>query len=555
MAEPPFQMPGHRWDPDKKRFFKILPGQSLDASSSSSSKPACGNIDKSKRKRDEEQASAEGHFATTPRLPVVNLYTPPRSSSSRSTSAFAPERSDPVSLKQKGRASVAAPHSIEQRRIEAAYSHLSLCSVRKIGPHLLRSNEVVSMQTDADDQFLLLLSGYGDIIRITPLSDISEFMSKGAGAAGLGLLWRSSQGCWQGLCDPDGTHHGLKYQPLQQQLPCNLLLDFFPDDGSTTIQSTFLSYPAPLRSQVCTAWAARELVLPHGNSAVLAVSTRKKIQVFGTDLPPRGPFFDHASNVFELQRSDIMAIALDLSGEKVFIGTRSGLVMVWQWRSTRQPRNSFRREEARTLLEGEGSVTNLEVVSSDELIVARINGQVQLVDTTTCQVKQHFKGHVNSYAFDISFAVEADSRLMALAGLDRRVRVWSLDSPLPLGTAIDKLPHIFHSATNGLGEDQQRDYQRGRDIYDDSTSESFRRLHPGHDGKPGAARGTTLSSMVFPKDVKTLHWHPRYAYESCNLHEIHALHQEQGPEQRQPQKRFKDLLVVAGEWLYQFRWP
>lgn len=548
-------MPGHRWDPEKKRFFKILPGQSSEASASSSSKPASGNIDKSKRKHDEEKASAEGHFASTPRLPAVNVYTPPKSSSSRTTSAFAPETSDLVSLKQKGRASVAAPYSSEQRRVEAAYSHLSLCGVRLIGPHLFRSNEVVCMQTDADDQFLLLLSGSGDIHKITPLSAISEFKSAGAGAAGLALLWRSSRGLWQGLCDPNGTHHGLKYQPIQQQLPCNPLLECFPNDGNTTIQSTFLSYPAPLRSQVCTAWAARELVLPRHNTAVFAVSTRKMMQVFSTDLPPRGPFFDHASNVLDLQRSDVMAVALELSGEKVFIGTRSGLVMVWQWRSTRQPRNSFRREEARTLLEGEGSVTNLEIVSSDELIVARINGQVQLVDTTTCQVKQQFRGHVNSYAFDLGFAVEGGLRLMALAGLDRRVRVWSLDSPLPLGTSIDKLPYIFHSATNGLSEDQQRDYQRGAEIYDDSTSDSFGRLHPAHDGKPGAARGTTLSSMVFPKDVKTLHWHPRYAYESCNLHEIQALHQEQGPEQRQPQKRFKDLFVVAGEWLYQFRWP
>ncbi len=178
-----------------------------------------------------------------------------------------------------------------------------------------------------------------------------------------------------------------------------------------------------------------------------------------------------------------------------------------------------------------------------------------MVDISASKVIRRFRGHVNSYDFRLGFAIDADLRLLALAGLDRKVRVWSLDSALPLGTASLTLPHVYHAPTNPVEEKQQSDDHLGATLWDESTSATFSKAHPATNEIPAMRKGLTLSNVTFPTEVRALHWHPRFATEGCDPHEMHAMRQEEGGEAKMPSKRWKDLYVGAGEWMYQFRWP
>lgn len=44
---------------------------------------------------------------------------------------------------------------------------------------------------------------------------------------------------------------------------------------------------------------------------------------------------------------------------------------------------------------------------------------------------RHYSGHRNSYMFDLGICVDEKNRLLACAGDDCRIRVWSLDDDAP----------------------------------------------------------------------------------------------------------------------------
>ncbi|SPO30408.1 uncharacterized protein UTRI_06338 [Ustilago trichophora] len=573
MADPPFQMPGHRWDPVKKRFFKILPGQPNDGSSdialASSSRNAIGSKSRSKgngkKGKQQQETWPDLHWKTIPRLPAIRQKTFRFTHKSSFAAAFV----DPITLKQQGRKPVTATGTGEQDRTEATYSHLALFQARK--PYLVANNNatVVDMQTSADGQTLLITSDVGKITRWSAVCRPEEavlWLTEHDSKA-LIYMWNSTTSMVLVFTDADGaTRRGgqlLKcsrspYQRVPTK-PVTFRTRKLPDLGSDTTQSVVGSVTIP--SQTITSLTVSQTLRADSSTpqakgpaedgepenstetTVLAVSTGTGVQihVFVT-------FFVSQVAKVAFSESDIMATAFDLSGGVLYCGTRSGLVLAWGWRRSAVMIHPV-QDHLSTILQGTSSVTNLRTVSSDELLVVRINGEVQLFDTTMGQVKRQYQGHVNSYDFKLGFAVDPELRLLALAGLDRRVRVWSLDSPLPLGTAMPELRS--HCAQESKAEDTQLD-----DIdLDESNSETFRQFHPAQDGKPAIVRGATLGSIVFPKDVRALHWHPRYPFEGSDPVEVHAVRRAVGVDYSLPQQRWKDLFVAAGDWVYQFRWP
>ncbi len=66
-------MPGHRWDPEKKRFFRILPGPTTSTSGSSSGAQGSGS-----RHRGSKQRKTEKQKKEPPRPPLPPLPLPPR---------------------------------------------------------------------------------------------------------------------------------------------------------------------------------------------------------------------------------------------------------------------------------------------------------------------------------------------------------------------------------------------------------------------------------------------------------------------------------------------
>lgn len=572
MAEPPFQMPGHRWDPDKRRFFKIIPGSSGNSASASTSSvagSASSNKLNKKKGKQRETAWTDEMLASTPRLPAIDIRTPAQKLS-KHRSAFQGTILDPVSLRQQAGLSVTARQISGQARTEATYSHLALSTARRPFFHLTGPSEVIGLQTDADHQSLIVLAPEY-IVRTFPTHGVSQLLCVMRCAEAQSFIWRSSQRLWFGFFEADETQKGIcsLYMPTLSRdegiHPAYHSLQ--PSAAAIDASLSIFEHREPVRAQGQDSWAFAEVIyapLENGvatrqNRAVPHVQLHTTISyalATGALVAVRGfvsakasqhcrPAFDIAVRV----SSDVMALGFNLDGRVLYCGTRSGKILAWQYFND-IPGPAPKAATVEMPIEAEGSVTNLAVVSDTELLIVRINGKVQLVDMATGQTKQRYLGHVNSYQYKLGCAVDKESRLLALAGLDRRVRVWSLDSPLPLGTAETSLASVLHPF-----ERRHEGQQLSNELYDESDGQAFLSAHPPTGGHSGIRRGSTLSTIVFRSDPGVLHWHPRYAYEGVDPYEAHAIRQGQDSSYRPPRSQWKDLFVGVGEWLYQFRFP
>lgn len=548
-------MPGHRWDPEKKRFFKIVPGQAQSEStpniggSIESFKRSSKNKEKIWKERIQEQ-----WFAKLPPFPVVRLgstaFSNPRTS-------FALSNTDPTILKQKGRTPLFASDKREQDLQRAMYSRLALFrAVLPVGQ--MRPN-ILAFQTDLDNQCLLVLTHISILARISPLSETPTAFRKVSEAPQpkSGLFLRTLQALFHTPELIRGRHAGisvilpqreddpsrLPYLDAWQPFPCEhrqLGLPNGPLDhdlASWAVHETLKSPAAPGRG-------------PQAKAGIfLALSNCRSLFVSFVDV--RGDRLPRFLEVHHFKDSDCMSISFDRSGEILYCGTRSGAVLAVHWRKRTIDTTAGGRDSC-LVPRGGGSVTHLNIVSDHELLVVRIHGQVELVDTRNGQVQRRFEGHVNSYEFRLGCAVDSELRLLALAGLDRRVRVWSLDSSAPLGTSEPCLPHIYHVPTRSPEQVHQYDDRLGSRDW-----QTFQEDHQQRQDRPSSRMvgGSTLASIVFPADIRALHWHPRSVYECRDADEAHALAQEPNSSSYPFQQQWKDLYVGAGPWVYHFRWP
>ncbi|PWN51107.1 hypothetical protein IE53DRAFT_410402 [Violaceomyces palustris] len=144
--------------------------------------------------------------------------------------------------------------------------------------------------------------------------------------------------------------------------------------------------------------------------------------------------------------SDVMAVEL-ASKELLFCGTRSGQVWAtqlskldvrlgtptrqmsaWPWCS-KVSRCVSAHESNGT----RGSVTNIETVQDGrEVLVAWTSGQIMLFKLEGFERVREFQGHSNSFHQGLGFCVERRYGIFAAAGEDHRIRVWNLDDPLPI---------------------------------------------------------------------------------------------------------------------------
>lgn len=151
--------------------------------------------------------------------------------------------------------------------------------------------------------------------------------------------------------------------------------------------------------------------------------------------------------------SDIICLEMSPLGEKLFVGLRNGTIVEYDTGSflrehkeseagveagapsaqrgkKLKPKRSSRQHH--TAL-GMGAVTHIKSLSHEEMVVAYSSGELYLVHPRALSeplVRYH--GHVNSWSLDLPMTIDAEHRLLAVAGQDRKVRIWSLDHPLPL---------------------------------------------------------------------------------------------------------------------------
>lgn len=57
--------------------------------------------------------------------------------------------------------------------------------------------------------------------------------------------------------------------------------------------------------------------------------------------------------------------------------------------------------------------------------------QLVLGDMELLRPLRYYSGHCNSYMFELGLCINEPHRLLACAGVDRRVRIWSLDNDTP----------------------------------------------------------------------------------------------------------------------------
>ncbi|SJX66312.1 uncharacterized protein SRS1_16634 [Sporisorium reilianum f. sp. reilianum] len=573
-SDAPFELAGHRWDADKKRFFKIGPGQASGTSTGSSSTGSRG-----KGKQTEQPAAR--HFASKLRLPAFDLH---GTAEGESSSAFAERRVDPVTMRQSAGLMRMGKVGSERARVEAVYSQLALFAARRPLSAHATPDTIIGLQSDLDG-FTLLVLHERSVVRIFPNHGISLKLFEAGGPDSLLFLWTGSlrvlcgvllERWWQQTFLPLSEPKPDRPQRRRNDDDDFYDSDDFDDIGDYNIPywdwpeiADFMEFDAPVFAAGQAYWAFAETIEAPQDAGVTDSDCRirevspERLEsrlsfalVVGNKVIARDYEFEvgvrrgYAANCADHRfNSDVMAVAFHPSEEALFCGLRSGRVFVW-----RQFAHILRDDPTQPVempIEEDGSVTNIAIVSSYEMLLVRVNGQVQLVDVVTGQVVRRYQGHVNPYSFTLGFAVDKELRLFALAGLDRRVRVWSLDSALPLGTSATSLPPIYHH----FGDAPTSQPLDNDTLYDESSSETFTQAHAASNDNPAMQRGSTLGSTVFPNEVGVLHWHPRYPYEARDPHQVEVVRQEQGADYRHPQQRWKDLFVAAGDWLYQFRFP
>lgn len=535
MSEPPFQMHGHRWDPDKKRFFKIVPGQTTDTARKGGESSKAGRKSSeaagSKRQKQEDEASRlDKHFEATPQLPAIRISDPTPTIAGGVKGAFSKSNLDPITLRQQGRVSIAASERNQKRRLEAAYSHLELCGTTRPYSVVSDGSEVVALETDVDGESLLALTECGIVSAYVGEERPTSVLGKASSHAR--LLLQTSQTLFRGAVGKDQHLNGVGCTILNAKECASRRRN--PEIFPIRTSPQLLMFPCLVLNHASMSWAVHESDRPapdvdeRGLQDVweenLAVSNCKTVYVFTLAMPAHHDFAQEYSKL-ECYESDCMAIDFDLGGQVLYCGLRSGAVLMWYWKG---PPSAPSKRRTRTLLAKGPSVTRLACVSATELIVVRINGQAQLIDTQSGQVIRQYFGHVNSYDFRLGFAVDRDLRLLALGGLDRRVRVWSLESSLPLGSSGS------HTGANLRSEDHEP--------YNASTRH----------GQPGVMIGTTLAATEFPAEVRVLHWNPMAITKGRDPLEVQAIREE--TEERGAVNRWKDLFVGAGAWIYQFSW-
>lgn len=494
-------MPGHRWDPEKKRFFKIVPGPSTSASGSSSGAQGSGS-----RHRGSKQRKTEKQKQETPRPPLPALPTA-ASGLGVGRSAFGQRGWDPVAQRQQARNSVAVTRQRAHQLTEAAYSQLALTRVLRPFDYIREPCTIASMSTDFHSKALLVSNTNSDLVGVLERPYLSSMYTLDYDPDGSG----PSQ-VWQGPSRSfyAAFHDGALSSFIDINFASGLAspLDFL--DPNIDV----FELPRVVNLHGSASWASCCLPSSSGDSedsSILAIAPGKNVHVFTFVHTQSSLVVKHVAQNKEL--SDIMALALDPTGRVLYVGLRSGIVRAWSL--TSNTLTAFR-----TVVAGQGSVTNLAVPSCGELLVVRITGEVSLV-TPTGDTIRTFDGHVNSYHFDLGFALDPESRVMALAGIDNRVRVWSLDLSTPFKTSAAKIPVPKFGGFD-----------------DESVKTNFKQAHEDGEGRV-MEREDALGTCVFPKDVTALLWHRRMTREDEPA--------EVGG--------FKDLYVGAGEWVYHFTWP
>lgn len=163
-------------------------------------------------------------------------------------------------------------------------------------------------------------------------------------------------------------------------------------------------------------------------------------------------------------KSDVMNVSIGVQTHRdatLLVGTRAGVIHSYTISTDDLLRvDSPAHQYA---FKSHGSVCHLSFVQGPEFVCAYSNGDLLLGDITRmhCKPTRVFRGHCNHFRQGLvrideltqGFSVDPSRRLLACAGDDYRVRIWSLDESEPLACLVspsDLRSHEFPSLITAL---------------------------------------------------------------------------------------------------------
>lgn len=144
-------------------------------------------------------------------------------------------------------------------------------------------------------------------------------------------------------------------------------------------------------------------------------------------------------------KSDVLSHDFSPDGRRLLVGCRNGRIMCLDTTNLHVAevfpfafdRGMKKLDKSDTLpYKLDGAVTNLRFTSASTLLAVSSHGEVVLLSLSQPDKPLiNFLGHVNAWTLNTPLAVDFGCRVFALAGQDRKVRIWSMDDPLPLRTS------------------------------------------------------------------------------------------------------------------------
>jgi len=129
-------------------------------------------------------------------------------------------------------------------------------------------------------------------------------------------------------------------------------------------------------------------------------------------------FLDTQSDVFTVEQQENL----------VYTGTRSGCITRFD---TRLPDLGGQRLFEDVFQPQTSSVTHLKIVREWQLVAGNMNGSLGAYDLRFARGSTPllmFPGHINSYTTKLPLAVDPSEDFLFVAGQDKRIRAWSLQS-------------------------------------------------------------------------------------------------------------------------------
>lgn len=543
MAEPPFPVPmGMEWDPDKKRFFKAAPKGGPSRQQQSQSRTKKG---KSEKRTQSSHSQYEGNNSNLSEQDLHDVTTP-------ICSHFSPFKHHHASRWQSLRSTtprMVDVHSTQHALVAQQLGQLRHCRTATAdmprGPSPLFNQRLVGIHNlIGNEQFgslLYFMSWNGFVYLI----DTSQMHPTGITEVPLHLAelsWHAPQRPYQDRIPLSPTTLSFRATMADR------LLVYAPSEtpdcyGLDDDCLAFFSSPLELNIYRLTTDASNEqsgrcinvmpdkyhIKIPRNwptggcitlsmrrlrdkGQLIVCVGVGNRICLYRLKISGERDSFvgrmDKSfsqSRIFRRAESDIMSHDIHKDGTQVVIGCRNGRVarlsLLFQEGSNENRLNGtdFANKSSRLLdsdyipLRGVGAVTNVKYMTEDEILLAYSSGKL-----ISCLLhkpdKAHmvFHGHINSWTLHPPLTIDLQYKIFALAGQDRRVRIWSFDHSNPLGYD----PRLI--------QDQDQNYMEEDDVSEDLNSfDPFRDSSINQEQK--------LSQVIFSNQITGLAFCQRFS--------------------------------------------